>query len=310
MSTLRMPRNPSTFIVWTFALLTGALGALTPPPAHSQELDCAVSVDYSQLGGADYDFLDDLERDIREYLNEHIWTDDEFRDVERIDCSFEVLFQEAVSQTEFRARVVVATLRPIHGSTQSTPIIRLSDTQWRFRYARNQPLVHDLNAYNPLTSLIDYYAFLVLGYDYDTFSERGGTPFFQQAREIAERARSAGGSGWSQLGGGPNRSELITQLLDPRFEPLRTAYFTYHFGGLDRFVQETETARSNVIGVLGDLQDLYRDVSRTHALDMFFAAKYQELAALFEGAPSSAQAYGILSDIDPSHLSEYNRLVN
>jgi hypothetical protein len=281
-----------------------------PFAAHGQELDCTVSVDYSQLSGSDFSFLEDLEQGMEEYFNEHVWTDDRFQDIERIDCSFEVLLQEALSLTEFRARIVVATRRPIHGSTQSTPVIRLSDSQWRFRYARNTPLVHDLNTYNALTSVLDYYAYLILGYDYDTFSEKGGTPFFQQAREVAERARSAGGSGWSQLGGSPNRSELITQLLDPRFERLRTAYFTYHFGGLDRFVSETETARSNVIGVLSDLQTLYRDVSRTHALDMFFAAKYQELAALFEQAPSRTQAYGILSDIDPSHLSEYNRLVN
>lgn len=304
--------QPYRSVLWisAIALMLGSLNALSPRSAHAQELDCSVSVDYSQLSGSDYSFLEDLEQGIREYLNEHVWTDDEFRDVERIDCSFEVLFQQAVSLTEFRARVVVATLRPIHGSTQSTPVLRLSDTQWRFRYARNTPLVHDLNTFNPLTSLIDYYAYLILGYDYDTFSEKGGTPYFQQAREIADRSRSSGGSGWSQLGGSPNRSELITQLLDPRFDRLRTAYFTYHYGGLDRFVRETETARANVLSVLGDLQDLYRDVSRTHALDMFFAAKYQELAALFEQAPSRAQAYGILSDIDPAHLSEYNRLVN
>ena len=295
---------------WILVAALIAFLGITPLDARGQELDCAVSVDYSQLGGTEFGFLDDLERGVEEYLNDHVWTEDRFRDVERIDCSFEILLQEALSLTEFRARVVVATLRPIHGSTQSTPVIRLSDSQWRFRYARNTPLVHDLNNHNALTSLIDYYAYLILGYDYDTFSDKGGTPYFQQAREIAERARSTGGGGWSQLGGSPNRSELITQLLDPRFERLRSAYFTYHFGGLDRFVEETETARSNVIGVLSDLQDLYRDVSRTHALDMFFAAKYQELAALFEQAPSSAQAYGILSDIDPSHLSEYNRLVN
>ena len=304
--------QPYRFTIWlsAIALILGVAGVVCPRVAHAQELDCSVSVDYSQLSGSDYSFLDDLEQGLREYLNEHVWTDDDFRDVERIDCSFEVLFQEAISLTEFRARVVVATLRPIHGSTQSTPVIRLSDTQWRFQYARNTPLVHDLNTFNPLTSLIDYYAYLILGYDYDTFSEKGGTPHFQQAREIADRARSAGGSGWSQLGGSPNRSELITQLLDPRFDRLRTVYYRYHFGGLDRFVQETETARTNVLDVLADLQDLYRDVSRTHALDMFFAAKYQELAALFEQAPSRAQAYAILSDIDPAHLSEYNRLVN
>ena len=158
--------------------------------------------------------------------------------------------------------------------------------------------------------MLDYYAYLMLGYDYDTFSVRGGTPFFRQAREIAERARAAGGTGWSQFGGSPNRGELITQLLDSRFRVLREAYFTYHFGGLDRFVDETEQARSNVLAVLEDLTALSRDVGRSYALDMFFAAKYQELPAIFQGAPSASQAYSLLSGIDPSHLSEYNRLVN
>lgn len=288
-------------------LLGGLLGV---EPALGQELDCSVSVDYSQLSGSDFTFLEELERQIEEYLNDHTWTEDRFQAVERIDCSFEILLQEALSLTEFRAQLVVATRRPIYGSTQSTPVIRLNDTQWRFRYARGTPLVHNLDSYDALTSVLDYYAYLILGYDYDTFSELGGTPHFQQARTIAERARNAGGAGWSLLGGSPNRGELITQLLDPQFTDLRAAYFTYHYGGLDRFVDDTETARDNVLGVLADLQDLYRNVSRTHALDMFFTAKYQELAALFEQSAASAQAYGILSDIDPSHLSEYNRLVN
>lgn len=279
-------------------------------PVQAQELDCTVRVDYSQLSGSDFDFLDDLEDDIEEYLNEYTWTEDRFQRAERIDCSFEVLLQEAISMTQFRAQLVVATLRPIYGTTQSTPVVRLSDTQWQFRYARNTPLVHNLDTHDDLTSVLDYYAYLILGYDYDTFSEQGGTPHFQQARTIADRARSAGGSGWSQLGGSPNRSELLTQLLDPRFEPLRTVYFTYHYGGLDRFAEETETARANVLSGLRDLQSLYREVSNTHALDMFFDTKYQELAAIFEQASTSAQAYGILSDIDPSHLSEYNTLVN
>lgn len=286
------------------------LGAVGPERAAAQELDCSVSVDYSQLSGSDYSYLQNLERRIEEYLNDHTWTDDRFQEVERIDCSFEVLLQNAVSINEFEARLVVATLRPIHGSTQSSPVIRLNDNQWQFQYARNTPLVHDPENYDPLTSVLDYYAYLVLGYDYDTFSEQGGTPFFEEARSIAERARSVSGGGWSQLGGSPNRSVLITQLLDPRFQELRTAYFDYHFNGLDRFVEETEAARSTVLAVLEDLQTLYRQVSRTHALDVFFGAKYQELTAVFEGAQASARAYGILSDIDPSHLSEYNRLVN
>lgn len=279
-------------------------------PAAAQEFDCSVSVDYSQLSGSDYSYLDELERDVEAYMNEHAWTDDRFRPVERIACSVQIILQEAVSLTEFRGRLVVATRRPIHGTTQATPVIRLSDAQWQFEYGRGTSLVHNLSSYDALTSMLDYYAYLMLGYDYDTFSARGGTPFFEQAREIAERARAAGGSGWSRFGGSRNRSELITQLLDSRFRSLREAYFEYHFGGLDRFVEETDAARENVMTVLNELHALSGDISGSYALDVFFAAKYQELPAMFEGSSLSAQAYSILSDIDPSHLSEYNRLVN
>jgi hypothetical protein len=138
----------------------------------------------------------------------------------------------------------------------------------------------------------------------------GGTPYFEQAREIAERARSSGGAGWSEISGSQTRTDLITQLLDQRYEPLREAYFRYHLRGLDRFVQDTDEARQSILEVLQAIQTLYQQVSRSFAIDMFFAAKYQELAALFEGAAISSQAYGILSQIDPSHTSEYDRLVN
>lgn len=294
-------------IVW-IVLLSGTLSA--PSPAQAQELNCSVSVDYSQLSGSNFTFLDELEQRVESYMNERSWTEDTFQEVERIDCSMQIIFQQAPSLTEFQARLVVATLRPIYGTTQATPVVRLNDPNWRFSYSRGASLIHNLGEYDPLTSVLDYYAYLILGYDYDTFSKRGGTPYFEQARRIAERARSAGGGGWSGIGGSQSRTDLIDQLLDTRYRPLRDAYFTYHFGGLDHFVSSTKKARNNVLTVLNNLSTLYEDVSRSYAIDMFFAAKYEELAAIFEEAPMSSQAYAILSEVDPSHLSEYDRLVN
>lgn len=285
-------------------LLQGAGGV----SVQAQELDCSVSVNYSQLSGTDFSFLDELSNRIEAYLNEHAWTDDRFQDHERIDCSMQIIVQEATSLTEFRARLVVATLRPIYGTMQTTPVVRLSDPNWQFSYARGTSLRHRPEQYDPLTSMLDYYAYLILGYDYDTFSQRGGTPYFERARQIAERARSRGGAGWSEVGGSQSRTDLIDQLMDSRYQPLRNAYFTYHLRGLDRFLTDTDQARQTVLGVLESLEELNSRVSRSYAIDVFFSAKYQELAALFEGGPLSSQAYGILSQLDPSHTSEYDRL--
>lgn len=288
-------------------LVIGLVVAATPSTGRANELACDVSVDYSNLSGSDYTFLDELELRVEEYLNEEAWTEDRFQDFERINCSFQIFFQEALSLTDFRVQVVVASRRPIYATTQQTPVVRFSDENWRFSYAKGQPLVHDLQSYDALASVLDFYAYILLGYDYDTFSRLGGTPYFEQARRVADLAQSTGATGWSPVGG-QGRNTLIQELLDPRFRPLREAYFDYHFGALDRFVEQTEGARQQVLTVLQSLRALEEETSRQYVMDVFYSAKYQELAAIFEGSSLNSQAYALLSELDPSHLSAYKKL--
>lgn len=292
------------------ALLTLVLGVLATRPAAAQEFDCAVSVDYSSLTGSDFGFLSELEDRLEEYVNQRSWTEDRFRDNERIECTIQVTMEEAVSLTSFSARLVIASRRPIYNTTQHTTVVQFNDQNWQFNYAQGQPLVFNLDQYDPLVSIIDFYAFVMLGYDYDTFSELGGTPHFAKARRIAERAQSQSAPGWSQVGSDRGRATLITQILDPRLRPLREAYFRYHYGGLDRFSTETDAARAAILDVLVSLDELYDEVARQYALDLFFSAKYSELASVFEGWQRSAEAYTYLSRLDPSHTSDYQQLVN
>ena len=297
--------------IWGLVLL-GLItwSAVGTAPSVAQELDCTVTVDYRQLQGADYDFLDELEQKVREYFNNNTWTDDRYREVERINCSVQIIMQEAVSLTDFRARMIVASRRPIYNTAQSTPVIRINDTNYRFEYSRGTPLQFNPETFDPLTSVLDFYAYVLLGYDYDTFSELGGTPYFEQARRIANLAEGSGGTGWSSVGGDRGRTELVNELLDSRFETLRRAYYTYHLQGLDRFVDDTEAARQRILSVLQSLDELNQNISRSYALDLFFAAKFQELAAIFTDAPMSNQVYNLLTQMDPAHSSEYNRIVN
>lgn len=281
-----------------------------PTPGAAQELQCRVSVDYQQLAGSDYAFLFELGELAEEYLNERRWTRDRFLEHERIRCSINLIIQEAVTLTRFSARVVVTSQRPIYGTTQSTPVLRINDTAWEFSFAQGDPLVFDPDRFDDLASVLDFYAYLILGYDYDTFSERGGTPYFERARRIAELGQRRGGPGWSAAGTQRSRTELITQLLDARMRPLRQAAFDYHLKGLDRFVTETEEARAQTLAVLENLEALSNSVARQYALDHFFDTKAQEITALFEGSPLSAEAYALLSQADPSNLSEYERLSN
>ena len=286
-----------------------ALALAFAAPATAQELDCAVSVEHPTLSGNDYEFLDDLQDQIEEYMNERSWTPDRFRDFERIDCNLRVIITEATSLTSFRARLVLATRRPIYGTPQFSTVAQFSDSEWEFTYAQGTPLTYRPERYDPITSLLDFYAFLILGYDYDTFSPLGGQRFFERARAIAERAEALGAAGWTSFAGDEGRVQLIEGLLDPRLAPLRRAYSAYHLGGLDRFVTEAEAAREAVLGVLASLQELDQSTRRGYPLDVFFNTKYQELADVFLDSPVAPQAYDLLSDIDPSHLDQYNRLI-
>lgn len=293
-----------------FLVALAVLVALTAAsPATGQELDCRVQIDRSQLSGSDFSFLEDLQRQVEEYLNARSWTDDQFQSYERISCSLQIVFLESISLSEFRTRLVVTVRRPIYGTSQSTVVARINDPEWQFEYGRGTSLPFDLDRYNSLTSLLDFYAYLILGYDYDTFSPLGGTPHFEEARAVAGQAEGSGDPGWSSVGTQRNRAQLISDLLSERHQPLRRASYQYHRKGLDRFLKAPEAARKTVLEALRTLEKLNRNLSRSYPLDLFFATKSQELTALFANSGQSSQAHSLLTNIDPAHSSEYSKLV-
>ena len=303
------PRSHSS--LRRIGLVLGLLTSVTlVQPAVGQELACEVQIDRSQLSGSEFSFLDDLQRRIEEYMNQQNWTEDQFLPAEKIACSMQIIFLEAVSVTEFRTRLIVTSRRPIHGTSQSTIVLRINDPEWQFEYSRGTSLRYDPSRYNALTSVLDFYANLILGYDYDTFSELGGTLYFEAARRIANEAKGSGDPGWSTTTSDRNRRELIDDVLSQRHQPLRRAYYRYHLKGLDRFVKDPEKARTEVLGVLESLQELTRTLSDSYPLDLFFATKYQELTAMYAEGELSNRAYNLLTQIDPGHSSEYNKLVD
>lgn len=280
------------------------------PSGAAQELRCAVNVDFSSLGGNEFDFLNDLDEQIEQYLNDRSWTEDRFREIERIDCNASITFTEAQGLDRFNAQIAIGARRPIYGTGRSTQVFQVVDTNWEFQYNRGQPLIFDTNRYNSLTSLLDFYAFLILGYDYDTFSELGGTPYFDRAREISELAQSQGDPGWVSIGDDRTRTTLVRQLLDPRYEGLRRAYFLYHFGTLDLFTRDQETAWQTGFSAIEAIYELFLDVSRKYASDLFFAIKAREIGDLFEEADEvKNQLYAMLIEMDPARSSDYDRLL-
>lgn len=287
-----------------------ALAAGLAAGASAQELNCRVSVNFSALAGNEFDFLRDLQRNVEEYLNGRSWTDDRFEPYERIDCNVGITFTSAQGLDRFVAQIAVGASRPIYGVLQRTTTFQVLDGEWEFQYNRGQPLIYDPNRFDPLTSVLDFYANLILGYDYDTFSELGGTPYFERARQIAERAQAQGTRGWVAIGDDNTRTSLVRQLLDPRYEPLRRAYFLYHFGGLDRFSRQPEQGWETAYSAIEAIYELFQETSRKYAIDVFFMTKSAEIAQLFQEATDLRNPlYALLIEMDPARSSDYDRLV-
>ena len=286
------------------------LVSLGSKPANGQEFNCSVDVNYQSLSGSDYSFLDELEDRAREYINMRQWTQDRYEEEERINCSLTIVFTEAVSLTRFRARLVLASKRPIYGAAQQSTVLQISDDSWLIDYSQGTPLIHEPDRYEPLTSVLDFYAYVMLGYDYDTFSELGGQPHFEEARRIAQVAQASGAAGWATLSGDQSRGELIGQITDSRFRDLRAAYFEYHYSVLDHFARETTETRQLLLALVQRLELLREEVSRAYYLDQFFAAKYSEIAAMFQSSPEATSAFDSLSQTDPAHLSDYSQMMN
>lgn len=291
--------------------LLAVLVVFAASSVRAQELNCNVTIDTRALSGNEYAYLNDLDEEITRYLNDRSWTEDVYLNRERIDCTFAIVFTQALTLTSFEAQITVGASRPIYGTPERTTHFLISDTRWGpFNYAQGQGLIYNPNRFDPMVSVLDFYAYLILGYDYDSFSELGGQGYFERARAIAELARSTSAEGWYVIGDERTRGTLVTQLLDPRYDPLRKALFRYHYGILDHFAIQHEEAWEDTMELLTSLNELYNEFNaRRYATDLFFSAKHVELADMLTDYPRRAEAYELLVEMDASHQTTYDRMV-
>lgn len=241
-------------------------------------------------------------------MNNNNWTEDQFELHELIECSIQIVIQENYTLTSFRAQLILNSTRPIYGTMAKTPLLQISDDTWNFSYSQGTPLVFEVERFDGLTSVLDYYAYLMLGYDYDSFSEYGGEQHFQKAKRIQQLAVATNAAGWSTMNIN-GRSRIVDQMTSPRLRPLRLVYYQYHIDALDVFILDQAAAREKVMEILQIMSDLYEDQSRQYVFDIFFSTKYKELVGIFLDSEQSGQAYDVLADVDPSRLSNYNVLI-
>lgn len=287
------------------AVLSLFLSILCIQSLLSQEIDCTVTVNMDALTTAEArENLSDFAVQIENYIDSHRWTKDGL-DGEKIKCSMNISFQGSPREKRYTVQAFIGSQRPIYKTERSTAMIRILDDKWEFDYLRNQSLIHNDSQFDPLLSFIDYYMYVIVGYDFDSYRAGDGTPYFQKAMEIVTRARS-GGKGWElSTPTGYSRGQFMDELLNPKFRDFREAVYKYHYKGLDLLYKDEAKARRNALAALESIGKLQSKINqRSQATRIFFDTKYLEIADLFANDPEPS-VYDRLSTIDPAHRQTY-----
>src|SRR5690625_399403 len=303
----------TTRLLMQLALLLCMIGGVATPYSYGQEFDCDISINDRQISGSSVDYTDDLARELESYINESRWTGERPAPQERIRCRMQLILRDVDAMANFDAELIVSMRRPIYNTMQETQAVLLVDPTWRFHYQRGRSLIRDPLQFDELTSVIDFYVYVMLGFDYDSYIELGGSPWFSRARDILELAEPTGSPGWSRNISNPsNRFGLISGLTNLGYEERSEAWYLYHRLGLDQFTTDQEEARAAVMEALELIQENRRQASQDFLFDIFFDTKYVELVSIFRDAPprERLQAYNLLREVDPGHSSEYERLRN
>lgn len=278
----------------------------------AQEFNCNVQVLSPQLQQTDKRIFETMQNSLRDFINNRKWTDDNYLNQERIECSIIININERQGSDQFKGTLQIQARRPVYKTSYNTATFNFNDENLNFRYIEDQVLEYGENNPNnsALTNIIAFYCYVMLGIDYDTFSLNGGTPYFQRAQTIVNQSQNASEPGWKSFESIKNRYWIIENFLSPVFASIREVLYRYHRKGLDVMATDVSGGRREIL----DAMELWRKVAseRPNSLlaQIFFNAKADELVNIFSGGEpdEKTKAANLLSEIDPSNTSKYQKI--
>lgn len=291
--------------------LTTCFLILISPLIYAQDLNARVQILAPQIANANKRILDILEASIKDFLNQKRWSSDELQPQERIDCNFVITITDWDGSSTFKAEAQIQSNRPIFNSSYSSTLLNINDKDFSFTYAEGQALdFSEQNYISNLSSLLAFYAYVITGIDYDTFSKLGGTPYFQKAQNVLNIAQTAPNSGWKAYENLRNRFWLVENLNNKSYNPIRESLYTYHREGLDIMAENKSKGLKEILSIIPQLQKIDRQKQGSILNQIFFTAKSDELVNILSAADTQdkIKAYNVLSEIDPSNSLKYEVL--
>lgn len=274
----------------------------------AQELNCRVTVNFENLEVKNRELLVDFASVVESYMNNNKFT--EGWDGAKIDCSLSIFFISATSEVDYSAQIVVVSQRPIFKSDRNSPLVTINDGQWSFRYERGQAMYAGQSTFDALTSFLDFYAMIIIGFDWDTWEEFGGTRYFQRAQDIINLAASSGSTfGWLSSSSPYSRWNLVNDILSEKYAAFRSAILDYHYG-IDIYEQNKNLAQKKIAVMIDALYDIYQKSGLINSVFVrtFFDAKYGEIIDRMKDYPEP-EIFNKLKKIDPPHSARYDSAI-
>ncbi len=277
----------------------------------AQELRCNVTVSAYSIQGANQNLFKTMQTDLTSFMNNRKWTDHVFSYDEKIKCNIIIRLTEQVSTDEFKGTIQVQLTRPVFNSSYTSTILNIKDNDFQCAYQQYQAIeFNETSSRDNLTNILAYYAYIILGFDYDTFSEEGGTEFFQKAQAIVNKSQNFDEKGWKSYESEKNRYWLVENILNKSYSSFRSCMYNYHRNGLDIMESSVETGRATIATALKDIQKVFQRKSSTYIVQLFFDAKADELVNIFSKSfpDERKRVMTILNEVDPSNGTKYEKI--
>ena len=291
-------------------LFTTIILALWCECAMSQELNCKVEVNADKVQNVNKEVFNTLQSAISDYINTQKWTEAQFSTNEKIECRL-YLTINSYEEPNISGNLQIQSLRPVYNSSYTTTIINFKDTKVDFTYELNQPLVFsDVSWEGNLTGILNFYAYLIIAMDFDTFSPNGGDPYYDKAENIVRMAQSEGESGWKAFEDTKNRSSVLSAYTDKTTSGIRDILYKYHRKGLDEMVVSPDKGRSIITQTISTLQSIYDIAPMSVCLSMFKDAKLDELVNVYSKASKTErdEVYEILKVLYPTETTRLKKI--
>lgn len=293
-------------------LAAAAAVVLSAGEMSAQELNCQVEVNSSQIQGTNKSVFETLQQSISEYFNNTKWTNAQFYPNEKIECRFYLTVGE-YTDDRIKGDIQVQLSRPVYNSTYTTTLLNFKDTRVEFDYKEGDPIIFSENSIDSnLTALLNYYAYLFLALDFDSFSPMGGQQFFDKAAAVVQLAQSTGEIGWRAFEDNKNRSAVLSVYTDNNTSAIRQMNYDYYRKGLDEMVTSPDKGRGVITESLKTMGKIYDVAPMSVALSMFRDAKLDELVNVYSKAPQSQreEVYQLLEKLYPTERERLEKIKN